>query len=56
LPEVLTAIHGSGSLEYSRKAAEHYALAAEGSLAQLPVNEWSQALRALTRYAIDRNH
>ena len=56
LPEVLAAIRGSGSLEYSRQKAERYALAAEAALASLPASEWSSALRALTRYAIDRNH
>ena len=56
LPEVVAAIRGSGSLEYSRRVAERYAQAAETSLAALPVNAWSRALRALIRYAIDRNH
>jgi len=56
LPEVLAAIRGSGSLDYSRRAAERYALAADAALDSLPANEWSNALRALTRYAIDRNH
>jgi len=56
LPEVLAAIRSSGSLEYSRQTAERYALAAETALASLPAGEWNNALRALTRYAIDRNH
>ena len=56
LPEVLAAIRSSGGLEYSRKVAERYAQAANAALATLPVNEWTDALRGLTRYAIDRNH
>jgi octaprenyl-diphosphate synthase len=56
LPEVLAAIQGSGSLEYSRRMAERYALAAEAALDSLPAGEWSAALHALTRYAIVRNH
>ena len=56
LPEVLAAIRSSGSLDYSRQVAERYALAAETALASLPAGDWSNALRALTRYAIDRNN
>lgn len=56
LPDVLAAIHSCGSLAYSREMARHYALTAEAALAQLPNNEWTQALRGLARYAIDRNH
>jgi len=56
LPEVLAAIRSSGGLEYSRKMAERYAQAANAALATLPANAWTEALRGLTRYAIDRNH
>ena len=56
LPEVLAAIRSSGSLDYSRKIAERYALAAEAAIVSLPANDWTEALRGLTRYAIDRNH
>lgn len=56
LPEVLAAIRSSGSLDYSHKIAERYAMAAESALASLPANEWSDALRALTRYAMDRDN
>jgi octaprenyl-diphosphate synthase len=56
LPEVLAAIRSSGSIEYSRRFAERYALAAEAALASLPDSEWTGALRALTRYAINRDH
>ena len=56
LPEVLAAIRSSGSLDYSRKIAERYALASEAAIASLPANDWTEALRGLTRYAIDRNH
>ena len=56
LPEVLDAIRSSGSLDYSRKVAERYAQAAEAAIAALPSNAWTDALRGLARYAIDRNH
>jgi octaprenyl-diphosphate synthase len=56
MPEVVAAIRNSGSLDYSRKVAERYAKAADDAIAALPSNPWSDALGALTRYAIDRNH
>ena len=56
LPEVLAAIHDTGGLEYSRKIAERYMETAEAAIAALPGNEWSTALRALTRYAINRSY
>jgi len=56
MPEILAAIRSSGGLDYSRKVAERYALAAETALGSLPVNQWTNALRGLSRYAIDRNH
>lgn len=56
LSEVLAAIHTCGSLAYSREIARQYALAAEAAIAELPNNEWTQALRGLARYALDRNH
>jgi len=54
MPEVLSAIRDSGGLDYSRRMAEGYAREAEAALSALPRNEWSQALRGLARYAIDR--
>jgi octaprenyl-diphosphate synthase len=56
LPEVLDAIRASGSLDYSRTVAERYAAAAEAAIAGLPANAWTDALRGLTRYAIQRDH
>ena len=56
LPEVLSAIHASGGLEYSRQLAMRYADAAEAAIADLPDNDWVQAMRGLARYAIERNH
>jgi octaprenyl-diphosphate synthase len=56
MPEILAAIRNSGGLEYSRKVAERYALAANAALSSLPANQWTNALHGLTRYAIDRNH
>jgi octaprenyl-diphosphate synthase len=56
LPEVLAAIDASGSLDYSRQVAGRYAAAAEAALAGLPANDWTEALRGLARYAIQRDH
>ncbi len=56
LPEVVAAIHASGSLDYSRRIAEAYARAAETALAALPDNAWTEALRGLARYSIERGH
>ena len=55
LPEMLQAIRDSGSLAYSHELAERYAVAAEAAIAHLPANEWSDALRGLVRYAMDRD-
>ena len=54
LPEMLQAIRASGSLAYSHDLAARYAAAAEAAIAGLPANEWSDALRGLVRYAMDR--
>ena len=54
LGQVLEAIHDSGSLDYSRQMAEHYARAAQANLAALPDNRWARALHALAHYSIDR--
>ena len=54
LGQVLEAIHDSGSLDYSRQMAEHYARAAQANLAALPDNRWTRALHALAHYSIDR--
>ncbi|MDR1076393.1 MAG: polyprenyl synthetase family protein [Xanthomonadaceae bacterium] len=56
MPEVLAAIHASGSLEYSRRRAEEYAGLADNALAGLPGNEAIAALRGLAHYAVERNH
>ena len=56
MPEALAAIHASGGLEYSRRRALDYALAAEAALAGLPDSEALAALRGLARYAVERNH
>ena len=54
LGQVLEAIHDSGSLDYSRQMAKHYARAAQANLAALPDNRWTRALHALAHYSIDR--
>jgi octaprenyl-diphosphate synthase len=54
MPEVLSAIHDSGGLDYSHRMADGYAREAEDALASLPRNEWTDALRGLAHYAIDR--
>jgi octaprenyl-diphosphate synthase len=54
LPEVLAAIHASGSLDYSRRRATEYASRAERELDGLGDNPYMHALRGLARYAVDR--
>jgi octaprenyl-diphosphate synthase len=55
MEEVLAAIRASGGLEYSRRMADGYAQAANEALDSLPRNAWSEALRGLVRYAIERD-
>ena len=56
LPQVLAAIHASGSLAYSRERALRYAEDAEDALTGLAENAYVAALRGLARYAINRDH
>ncbi len=56
LPELLSAIHASGSIAYSQQRAQVHAAAAEQALAGLPENDALAALRGLARYAVDRDH
>lgn len=56
LEEVLAAITACGSLDYAKRIAKRYAIAAENDIENLPDNEWSEALRGLARYATDRDH
>jgi len=54
MEEVLAAIRASGGLDYSRRMAEGYASDAVAALDALPRNAWTDALRGLAAYAIDR--
>jgi octaprenyl-diphosphate synthase len=56
MPEVLAAIEATSGLDYSRRRAETYALAAEAALDGLEKNEAVAALRGLARYAVRRDH
>lgn len=56
MPDVLKAIEASDSIKYSRDRALEYARVAEEALSSLPDNDWTAALRGLTRYAVDRDH
>jgi len=56
LPQVLSAIHATGGLDYSRRRASEYALAAERALDGLDDNDYTAALRGLARYAVSRDH
>jgi octaprenyl-diphosphate synthase len=56
LPEVLAAIQAAGGIAYSQRLARRYADAADAALSGLPGNDWSDALRGLARYAIQRDH
>ena len=55
MPEVLTAIERADSIAYSHRRAVEYADAAERALEGLPQNVWTDALRGLARYAVDRD-
>jgi octaprenyl-diphosphate synthase len=56
MPEIVAAIRACGSLAYSERRAREYAEAAISALASLPDNDHVAALRALARYAVDRDH
>ena len=56
LPQVLTAVNASGALTYARQIAQKEASQALACLEALPDNAHRQALAALTRMAIERNH
>ncbi|HEY9101638.1 polyprenyl synthetase family protein [Chitinimonas sp.] len=54
-PEVLAAVQQSGALEAALRAARAEAELALQAIASLPDNVHSQALRALARFAVERN-
>ena len=56
MPEVLAAITATGGLDYSRRRAAEYAIAAERALDGLPENDAIAALRGLARYAVSRTY
>ena len=56
LPQVLAAVNASGALDYSRQVARSEAGQALACLQSLPETPQRQALAALTRIAIERNH
>ena len=56
MPAVQAAIARAGSLDYSRARALGHARAAEGTLAALPGNAYTEALRGLARYTVSRDH
>ena len=55
LPHIVSAIRACGSLGYSAQRARDYADAALAALAPLPDGPHLAALRALARYAVDRD-
>ncbi|HHW4678360.1 MAG TPA: polyprenyl synthetase family protein [Xylella sp.] len=56
MPEILSIIRSTGSLDYSRQRAGTYAATAERALDGLPETEAMAALRGLARYAIERTY
>jgi octaprenyl-diphosphate synthase len=56
LPEIVEAIRAAGSLEYARGRAIEHAARAEAAIAALPGSPHADALIALARFAIDRDH
>jgi octaprenyl-diphosphate synthase len=53
---VLSAITSSGALQYTREAAVVAAERARSVIADLPENQYKQALLQLCTFAVDRNH
>jgi octaprenyl-diphosphate synthase len=56
LPVIAAAIKAAGSVDYARARAIEYATRAELALRRLPPSAQADALIAITRYAIDRDH
>ena len=56
MPAVMTAIHATDGLGYSRQRARDYAALAEESIDTLEDNDYVAALRGLARYAVSRDH
>ena len=56
LQQVVSAVNGSGALDYVRAQAQREADAARSALGQLPASVFSAALIELTSFAVTRNH
>lgn len=56
LPEIVTAIRASGSLDYSQQVARRYAEAAVAALDALPDSPQLAALRGLAMYSVEREY
>jgi octaprenyl-diphosphate synthase len=54
--EILTAITGSGALDYTMKQAEAAAQRAIDAIALLPHTQFKDSLLKLASFAVDRNH
>ncbi len=55
LPQMIAAIHASGSLEACREKALVYAARARAALAVLPASPWRDALAVLVDYSVARD-
>ncbi|MDB5775883.1 MAG: octaprenyl diphosphate synthase [Herbaspirillum sp.] len=54
--EILTAVTGSGALDYTRRAAEKAAQRAAKALDKLPDSRYKTAMLDLAAFAVERNH
>ncbi len=54
-PELLEALERTGSLDRARQSADQYAKNARASLDRLPVSDYSESLRALPTYVLERD-
>jgi octaprenyl-diphosphate synthase len=54
--EILSAITGSGALDYTKEEAVKAARCAENSIASMPINRFKDSLIELCAFAVDRNH
>jgi octaprenyl-diphosphate synthase len=55
MPDIVAAIRACGSLDYSQQRARDYTAAALAALAPLGTGPHLDALRALARYAVERD-
>jgi octaprenyl-diphosphate synthase len=56
IDEILTAVNKVGALDYAREAADGYRRSALEALAQVPANQYRDAMTAIAELSIQRKH